>query len=293
MAAVAETTGTGTRKISLDELIGRIDGMSTLPQVAMSVIKIASDPDAGAADLKRVVEGDPALSVRVIRIVNSASCGVRTEVNNLHQAISLLGFSTVRNLALTASVSTLFQNDRPIGTYRRTDLWRHMVSVGICARLVAIRRKLANFEDAFLAGLLHDIGIVLEDEYVHEPFCKVIQALNESRTLPEVEQEILGFSHANLGERVAESWKFPPLVRAAIRYHHASTNYKGSDAEIVRCVEIANVVCTLKGITSVGRKVMRPAPDVFQAMNYQKQDLVVLATDLDREIRMNENLFEL
>jgi len=277
----------------VDVVARQVKEISTLPQVALKVIEVARDPDAGAADLKAVVEGDPALSARVLRIVNSASCGVRSTVTNLHQAISYLGFSQVRNLAMTASVSEIFKKDEQVGSYCRSALWRHLVSVGICARMVASRCRIPDFEDAFLAGLLHDIGINLEDQRVHARFSDMIGSLGEGLSLSASEREWLGFDHCLLGERIAEAWGFPPTVRDAIRFHHSSQLCEGEDADIVCCVEIANVICTLKGITSVGRCLVGPPLDASQALGLQKEDFVILATDLDHEIELNENLFEL
>ena len=278
---------------SLDVVVSRITEISTLPQIALQVTEIAKDPNAGARDIKRVVEGDPALSGRVLRSVNSAAYGSQSKITSLQQAISYLGFNEIRNLALTASVSKIFRTDKAIDTYRRTMLWRHMVSVGVCARLIASRLRLHNFEDYFLAGLLHDIGIILEDQHVHPNFCQVISELSEATTLVETEQAYLGFDHTTLGARIAEKWKFPPVAQAAIRFHHMSENYQGEDATVLRCVEVANVICTLKGITSVGRKLVRAPTHAMQSLNLQKEDIVVLAEDLDREINLNEALFAL
>lgn len=278
---------------SIDAVVQRITEISTLPQIALQVIEVAKDPDAGAADLKAVVEGDPALGARVLRMVNSAAYGVRSTVTNLHQAISYLGFNQVRNLAMTASVSDIFKKNETIGTYQRTELWRHLVSVGICARLVASRCRMPNFEDAFLAGLLHDIGIIFEDQQTHPQFRQVMSAAAPGKTLCELEKEYLGFNHAALGAKVAEVWKFPEMVRASIRFHHASQSYKGEGEDIVRCVEIANVICTIKGITSVGQKLVTPPLQVFQMMGFQKEDIIILAKDLDSELAACESLFEL
>lgn len=280
-------------RISFETVARRATEISTLPQVALKVIQVAKDPNTGAADLKAVVEGDPALGARVLRMVNSAAYGVRSAVSNLQQAISYLGFNQVRNLAMTASVSEIFRKDGRAGPYQRSLLWRHLVSVGICARLVASRCRLASFEDAFLAGLLHDIGIILEDQHAHARFRRIMSALREDTTLSAVEKTHLGFDHCQLGDRIAEEWRFPPTVRAAIRFHHASHEYDGEEAEIVRCVEIANVICTIKGISSVGMRLVRPSLQVFRMMGFRKEDLVILAVDLDREIERNQGLFEL
>jgi putative nucleotidyltransferase with HDIG domain len=278
---------------SIDAVIDRIVEISTLPQIAVKVMEIARDPNAGAADLKRVVEADPALSGRVLRSINSAAYGLRAKITNLHHAISYLGFSEIRNLAMTASVAKIFKTGEAIGHYRRDMLWRHMVSVGLCARLIATRCKLANFEDCFLAGLLHDIGIILEDQHVHQPFRQVIQSLDGSAPLCEVERNTLGFDHTTLGSRIAEKWHFPPVVRAAIRFHHMSQQYRGEDASPIQCVEVANLICTLKGTSSVGQKLIKPPVHAFQVLNLSKEDIVVLASDLDREVSLNEGLFEL
>lgn len=259
----------------------------------MRVLEVAQDPEAGVADLKNVVEGDPALSARVLRIVNSAAFGLRHRVTNLHQAISYLGFSQVRNLALTASVAEIFRTDGAIGTYRRSALWRHLVAVAVCARMVAVRVGRPDFEDAFVAGLLHDVGLILEDQHAHRQFERVIHSLEGATSLCAVEKEHMGFDHCMLGERVAQQWSFPHAVTGAIAYHHNSERYRGEDAEIVHSVAVANSICTMKGISSVGRKLVAPPAGAFRALRLGREDILVLAVDLDQELKRNEALFEL
>lgn len=277
----------------LDEMVTRCSEISTLPQVALAVIKVASDPDAGAGDLKEAVEVDPALSARVLRVVNSAAYGLRTTITNLHQAVSYVGFNQIRNLALTASVSEVFKSNQPIGTYQRTGLWKHMVSVGLCARLLASRQNLSGFEDAYLAGLLHDIGIILIDQHAHDRFRQIMLSLHDGTTLTAAENAVLGFDHCALGARIAEIWRFPELTRAAVRYHHQSLAYTGPGAQLISCVEVANVICTMKGITSVGRKIVPANTEVFAARGLKREDILVLAKDLDAEISNSRSLFDL
>lgn len=278
---------------ALDRVVRRVAEISTLPQVAIRVMEVAQNPDAGAADLKSVVETDPALSARVVRLVNSAAYGVRSPVTNLHQAISYLGFSQVRNLAMTASVADIFKQDSGVGAYRRAQLWRHLVSVGLCARLIAMRCRMRTFEDAFLAGLLHDIGIILADQHAHDSFHQAMLTLDGSKPLCEVERATIGFDHTQLGKAIAENWKFPAVVTASIRWHHSSESYTADGADVVRCVEIANVICTLKGISSVGHKLVRPPLAAVRAFDMCKEDLVVIARDMDPELAQNRSLFEI
>ena len=276
----------------MDEVARRIYEISTIPQIALRVMEVANDPKSGAADLKAVVEGDAALSARLMRCVNSAAFGTRTRITNLQQAVAFLGLKQVRNLAMAASVGKLFRQDELIGLYRRSELWRHLVSVGICARLIAMRLNFANFEDMFLAGLLHDVGIIFEDQHVHSSFFALVRSLDESRTLPEMERRHLGFDHTELGEKIARTWGFPETVVAAIRHHHSSSVYEGDHADVVRCVEVANLICSLKGITPVGTQLVHESHGAIDGLSMNRNDLIVLAKDLDHELELNGGLFQ-
>lgn len=276
----------------LDDVLRRADQISTLPQIAVKVMKIANDPNSSAADLKQAMECDVALSARVLRCVNSSAYAVRTKITNLQQAIAYLGMKQIRNLAMTATVSQMFKQDDSCGTYRRTGLWRHLVSVGLCARLVAMRLKFPNFEDMFLAGLMHDIGIVFEDQYAHPDFVAVVQSLDPAKTLCDIERHHLQFDHTQLGERIAQQWGFPDSVIAAIRHHHAPAAYKGEHVNLLRCVDLANLICSLKKISSVGVPLVKLCPTTMTSLGFGRQDLAVLGEDLDREIQQNASLFQ-
>ena len=277
----------------LDSVVQCINEISTLPAVALRLMEVAGDPSSSAADLKEVLESDTALCARVLRCVNSAAYAVRTKITHLQQAIAYLGLKQIRNLAMTASVSELFKTDAVINNYTRAGLWKHLVSVGICARLIARRRKMANFEDMFLAGLLHDIGIVLMDQSIHDQFSKIIVSLKGDKTLLQAEHEHVGFDHAVLGERVARNWGFPDAARAAIRHHHASVLYKGNEIDVVRCVEVANLLCTLKGFSSVGLKLVPLSRPAIAGLRLTKEDIAILIEDLDGEIELNAGLFQI
>jgi HD-like signal output (HDOD) protein len=276
---------------ALDRFVRNVEEISTLPHVALRIVEVANNENSGAADLKAVLESDPPLSARVLRCVNSAAYALRTRATNLQHAIAYLGCKQVRNLAITASVSDLFKKNEPIGSYRRTALWRHFIAVGVCARLVAMRLRLANFEDAFLAGLLHDLGIILEDQQAHEQFTAAMLALDPHRTLVEIEREHLGFDHTLVGDRVAARWNLPESVRAAMRHHHASAAYRGGETAVLYCVDVANMICTLRQISSVGLNLLKPSTDAIRGLGMKKEDVVVLAQDLDRELKAHQDLF--
>jgi putative nucleotidyltransferase with HDIG domain len=275
------------------ELVGRIADVSSLPTVALKIAEVVRDVKAGARELLRVVETDVSLTARVLRTVNSAAYGLSGRVSNLQQAISFLGFSQIRNLALTASVSRLFQQSKPIGSYNRLKLWHHLVSVAVAARLIARRLELREFEDAFLAGLLHDIGLILEDQHVHEGFRMVVEAAQPGRTLREIEQKMLGFDHTQIGALIAEQWHFPELICRAIAHHHASHEDSGDGHVVVQCVDAANILVSVKGTPSIGVNLTESRSAVFGQLGFSPLGIRVLSEDLDVAVKRHQELFEL
>jgi HD-like signal output (HDOD) protein len=279
--------------LTVQQVIRRIQEVSSLPQVAMRVMQVVNDPSAGAGELKKVMECDPALCIRVLRCVNSSAYATRVKITNLQQAIAYLGVRQIRNLAMTAGVKSLFKEQGGCGPYNRTSLWRHLVAVGICARMIAMRQRVSTFEDAFLAGLLHDVGIVLEDQHAHDAFASMVGSLAEGTTLRDAERCHLGFDHTTLAATVTKNWSFPDTVTDVVRFHHGSAGYQGPHVQVVRFVEVANFICSVKGISSVGINLVQFPRDAVAGLSLTKEDVVVLATDLDREMSANESLFQL
>ena len=279
-------------KPTLHQILRKLDGISTLPHVAMRVVGVASDPLSGAADLKAVLEGDPALSARLLRCVNSSAYPVRERIGNLQHAIAYLGVKEVRNLALTSSVSRLFAEESTVGLYRRSALWRHMVSVGLYARLLAKSVGFPDFEDVFLAGLMHDIGIILEDQFEHDRFRLMVrQSARTYRPLTENEREYFEFDHTTLGAEVARRWCFPKSVEAAIRNHHDPIGNSAADRLPSCFVAIANYVCSIKEMTSVGPNLVRPVELKEIGVTLSVEDLIRISRDFNDELASHDALF--
>lgn len=270
-------------KTTPEKLVRRIREVSSLPHIVAQVIAVANNPETSAIDLAQVVENDPALAARVLRTVNSASYGLRVPVTTIVKAISYLGFNEIRKIAITASVAELFQEPANHSSqYDRRSLWKHLVRVGIVARTLALKARLDNFEEVFLAGLLHDLGIILLDQHLHESFNTVLSALREETPTMQVEREIIGFDHGYIGAQVAQKWRFPSSVIDAMKYHHDASMCHTSNKQLVAAVEIANVLCSLKGFTSMGvRNLATPRPETFQLLQLGRNDLRVFWDDLD------------
>ena len=219
---------------------------------------------------------------------------MRQKITNLQQAIAYLGTKQIRNLALTVSVSDLFRREQCIGLYRRRELWRHMVAVAVCARMMGRELRLkAGPDDVFLAGLLHDIGIILEDQYVHTQFFAVIRMLDRDHSLPSREREVLGFDHARLGDAVCRRWQFPEMICDVVRYHHNSNRCQSEHRQAVQCIDVANTICTLQGMPSVGLELVSFCPTSLADLSLTKQRVLQFAEQLDEELQTNAELLRL
>ncbi|NQT38345.1 MAG: HDOD domain-containing protein [Planctomycetes bacterium] len=266
----------------VQQLFSRISEVSTLPTVALQIIEVANNPSSGAADLLDAVEYDAALATRIVRTVNSSYYSLQNKVADLKLAITLLGFKEIRNLAMTANVAQLFKADADCGNYSRQALWTHLVATGTTARLIAERCRKAVPREAYLAGLLHDLGLILIDQYLNKPFLQVLDVLAEDTPLCGVEEEILGFNHMQLGEYVASQWRLPDHLIAAIRYHHAPQSYTGEYRGMVDIVSLANFLCHAKGFSSMGvRNAEVPPAEVFARLGLEEQHVAAIWEQLD------------
>lgn len=267
-------------------LFSRISEVSTLPTVAVKIIEVANDPGTGADDLLRVVQFDAALAARIMRTVNSSYYSMQNKVADLKLAITLLGFKEIRNLAMTAYVSQLFKKGAGHGTYTREGLWNHLIGVGIVARMIAEISHRTAPREAYLAGLLHDLGLILIDQYLNTPFCKVIDALTEETPMCEVERAHLGFDHTELGQYVGQQWCLPEHLTTTIRYHHCPLEYEGEHRDMVYVVALADFFCNAKGASPLGvRNMQTPPNEVFGGLGLSKSHVSEIWSKLDEALK--------
>ncbi|MBN2477624.1 MAG: HDOD domain-containing protein [Pirellulales bacterium] len=269
----------------IERFFQNVGSVFSLPTAAMQILQVTNDPHSEAADLLKAVQRDPAIAARILRIVNSSFYSLRRSIADLKTAITLLGFSEVRNLALTASISSLFGSGGSYGDYSRKGLWDHCIGVGSVARVIARNGGRVGPGEAYLAGLLHDLGLILIDQYLRRPFCEVLNRLTPETPTCEVEVKTLGFDHAELGSYMGRCWCFPDEIVAAIRYHHVPQQYEGSHRDTVWVVAMANFLCTLQGLSSLGvRNVAEPPDEVVERLDFHPEHIPHLKQQLDETL---------
>src|SRR3990170_1968901 len=145
----------------LNDTLRKVTAVAALPEVTAQIIKTVEDPKSSASQLHKIVSHDPALVTRILKVVNSAFYGLPGQIGSIERAIVLLGLNAVKNLAVAASLGQLFRGAKLCDGFTPKDLWTHCIAVGVAARDLARQMKLPVADEAFLAGMIHDMGILI------------------------------------------------------------------------------------------------------------------------------------
>ncbi|MBW2710073.1 MAG: HDOD domain-containing protein, partial [Deltaproteobacteria bacterium] len=239
----------GLEKIDPEAFVKGIEGLKPIPEKARRVISLIEfSYGYSPAHLERYVLKDPAICANVLKMCNSDQPGFGYRVQSVSDATSLLGLDALKDIVLAASTYKLY-NDAPKGysTEEGDHLSRHAVCCAMVARLLADRKGLGDPALFFTAGLLHDIGKLILDQYAFEKFNLVMdRVVHEAKTSIEVEDEMLGCNHTQIGGIAAMEWGLPQALVAAISFHHTPEKAFESP-ELVSVVHIADIICAMFG----------------------------------------------
>jgi putative nucleotidyltransferase with HDIG domain len=215
----------------VDLLLQQLEQLPTLPAVAVKVLEATGDDDSSAKQVTEIIENDPALSARILQLVHRSDVGVRGEVSSVERAIVLLGYQAVRSAVLAVSV---FETFGPAAAtpapgaashFSRDEFWKHCLGVACCAELLAEELRRAKQpsvdpSEAFIGGLLHDLGKVALDAALPKSFSRVVEAADLLRgNMADVERSVIGIDHMVVGKRLAERWGLPANLRDCIWLH--------------------------------------------------------------------------
>ncbi len=240
--------GGGLTAIPLEKIVRGVNDLPALPWVVSQVIRLTDDPNSTVKELNEVICQDQSMAAKMLRLSNSAYYGYSRRIATIIDAIGILGFDAIRNLALAASVHTILKREVKGYQIAAGDIWRHSIACAMSARAIARRVKYPSPDQAFIAGLVHDIGKVILSVYVAEAYNGIIRRVRQERQPFSVaEEEVLGFTHAAVGARVAEKWNLPVDLVEAIACHHTPLSAR-KNPELAAVVHIADAVCMSMGI---------------------------------------------
>lgn len=206
-----------------DALLDRIDDLPPLPAIAARVMAMADDERTSAMELAQVLATDQALTAKLIRVSNSAYYGFARRVSTVREAVVMLGFKQVRQVAVGSSLMNAFKTKSryPDDPFNIDLFWGHSVAVAVAAETLTKKTRVARPEDGFTAGILHDIGRLVLRQTMPDRFYEAVRTASETGIpLHLAETELTGCAHDEIGRALGERWKFPPHLIDAVRCHH-------------------------------------------------------------------------
>ncbi|MBW7997393.1 MAG: HDOD domain-containing protein [Candidatus Glassbacteria bacterium] len=241
-------------KISrLRELLDLVDDseLSSIKSTVSELIRLINDPKSGAKDLKEVIQLDPPLSAKLLKLANSAYYGFPRTIGDIQDAVVCVGFNELKELALNQKISQIFVNESDeFAGYSRALLWKHCVSVAICGKLIYRRAFNDQGGTAYVAGLLHDIGIVIEDQFLLDSFFKILDEFGAGGgAISDIETSVLGYDHTDIGNAIAVDWNFPDETAVAIHFHHTPDILDQEEAVRLTCTLcLADIICNAENL---------------------------------------------
>jgi len=232
----------------IEQIIMKSCDLPTMPTVAGRVVQLVSDPNTTAVQLNKTIMSDQALSARILKLANSSFYGCVRSINTVTQAIVIIGFGSIKNIVLAASTKEVYKK------FGLTEKMLHEHSLGVATASHVIAREIGfnKSEEAFMIGLLHDIGKVILNNGYPDKFMETMQEVyNEGKTAAEVEAKIFGFNHADVGALVLKKWNFSSEMVTAVANHHALHNVEKDDLylyHLTSIVSLADAFCHKIGI---------------------------------------------
>lgn len=222
------------------KLIQAIDGLPPLPAILNQLLRVLNDQSCSAGQIASLIEKDSVLSGSVLRCVNSAYYGLRHRVSSIRHAVSLLGFSTVRNLALAFSMRRMLVNPRGLSQDRYRAYSQHALGAAIMTQFLALYTRHNEVEGAFAAGLFHDVGQLLMLSYQPKQSIPFYEERIGAPNLADAEDERFGISHPELSALVLEKWKLPAELCDAVRFHEAPEAQLSDSVEQPTLAQLVN-----------------------------------------------------
>lgn len=238
--------------INASDLVKDIGGLVTLPDVYLHINRLVEDPNSSSADIARAISQDPSFTVRLLRVANSALYGFSSTVDTVAKAVTIIGTSQIRNLALSMSVARSFAG-LPNELVSMDNFWRHSLLCALAARHLAREARRCDPDALFTAGLLHDIGeLVIFNRMAEQAKEALERVLDSQDELPifEAENQVMGFNHAEVGSELARQWQLPALLEECIAYHHDISKAQKHPRETA-LVHIANIIAQMAEIDSL------------------------------------------
>lgn len=273
-------------KPDLLETAANISTIPTLPTVISRITSLLQNPQTSADEIGKAITTDQALASKVLKLVNSAFYGFPGRISTITHAVVILGFSTVKNIVLTASIFEAFKKESDSdAVFDMEKFWFHSIACGAASQTIAKKMGLKSGEECFIAGLIHDVGKVILCQYMPEQFHKVVKHSSENNCLfYDAEKALFANTHQEVGGFLAEKWNLPTDLQNAVKYHHMPSNRR-THYEMTAVVHSADILVRAMGYGNGGDNRMPVIDDdVWNYLKLSSQTLPSLFEEIDQEV---------
>jgi putative nucleotidyltransferase with HDIG domain len=275
---------------SASEIIRKFSELHTLPHVAIRVTQLVNDEKSTMQDFEEIIKLDPVLVSRLLRLVNSPYFGLPQKVDSIAKAVVFAGMKQLRNLVAVDAMRSMFRGEEEGFSPRL--LWLHSAMVAIIAEMIAKRIFAQDPEDAFLAAILHDIGLIVENQVAGKELRQACAAFQQGQGgLVACERAAIGADHAEIGALLGKNWGLPAAVLAAIRGHHAERPQK-SMGSIASILHLAEFMAAKMGHPPVPGPVAPLPPELARHVKEGMANYRIIIRDIPGEMAKARELYE-
>lgn len=284
---------------SHEVLLKKIRDIPSLPEVVNRIIQLLGKPNTPASQIADLIAYDPGLTSKVLRMVNSAAYGFQRQISSVQHGIMILGFNTVRGLVLSTSIFKMLASRSRSGGLDQKDLWEHSIATAMGAKVTARFLNVVEADDAFSAGMLHDVGKIVLDLYFPADYAPVVKEAKAKNIRPHgrrylmLEKDILGMNHSEIGASLGVKWKLPVAINQVIEFHHTPDRAKLCQP-LVYAVALANELVQYLGMEEDQRGDVSAfcSPDMLQYFSLDGEMLVQLLVAIEEEFSASGDLLE-
>ncbi len=265
----------------LRSVVERIDDLPVLPTVASHALRMIDDPQTSAEDLGDLFRQDLSLSAKVLKLANSAFYGYSRRISTVSEAVVILGFDTLTNLILSASVFEVFPGNGPTHIDQKK-LWKHSIASGVAGKLAGRRAEYPDHEEALCAGILHELGKLVLDQHFPEETRHIIERTRSREcSMLEAEREVLGVGHPAIGRWLAENWNLPAKLSTAIGSYHDPLGSPEEHRTLAVLTHVGHVLAKTKDIGCNGDdQLPDPAPEIWQTIGLDRERIKRILEEL-------------
>lgn len=224
----------------VDTIIRTVENLRPMPTSITRALRAIEDSSATSVEISEIIGLDQALSASILQSANSVAMGFSTDCSKLSEAVMRLGFKRLKGLILGIAAVGPFNQSLKGYRFGAGELWNHSIATAVSAEWIARELRYPDPEEAYTAGLLHDMGKLFLDQFVFSDYTRIVDLMLKYKlTLYMAEEQLLGIDHAKVGGLIAEKWNFPVVLVDAIRYHH-TPSFARSNQRLPAIVNVAN-----------------------------------------------------